>query len=199
MLTLAGIGLAGGSGRATSSPVASPATFGAAAPDAAAATPSPARLPTAAARAPSSPPAQLVLATVNVQAPVEQVVTTSGVLGVPDNPGYVGWWTGSARPGAPVGSVVIDGHVDSATRGIGALFHLTQLRTGDLVTVVATDRTRWTYRVYARQSYTKQQALPAGLFAATGPARLVMITCGGAFNTTTRHYEDNVVVLAGPV
>ena len=40
--------------------------------------------------------------------------------------------------------------------------------------------------------------LPAELFSRAGPPRIALITCGGAFNTTTRHYQDNVIVVAAP-
>ena len=41
-------------------------------------------------------------------------------------------------------------------------------------------------------------ALPADYFGRGGPSRLVLITCGGTFDSSTRHYRDNVVVVAEP-
>ena len=38
----------------------------------------------------------------------------------------------------------------------------------------------------------------AGVFVQDGPARLVLITCGGDFDYDTRHYLSNVVVTATP-
>jgi hypothetical protein len=158
------------------------------------ATPAPSVRPTT--PVPTSPPVQLSLPTLGVAAAVQPVVTTHGVLGVPDDPAQVGWWTGSVHPGSPAGSVVIDGHVDSAVRGVGALFRLTELHPGDPVTVTSASGTQWNYAVYARQVYSKKGALPADLFATGGPARLVLITCGGPFDAAARSYRDNVVVLA---
>lgn len=37
------------------------------------------------------------------------------------------------------------------------------------------------------------------IFTRCGDTRMVLITCGGAFDNTTRHYEDNVVVYTEPV
>ena len=51
------------------------------------------------------------------------------------------------------------------------------------------------YRVTARRELGKA-ALPADLFATDGPPRLVLVTCGGRFDRTTRHYTDNVIVYA---
>jgi len=42
----------------------------------------------------------------------------------------------------------------------------------------------------------KHQGLPAAVFSTTGPARLVLITCGGPFNAAARSYQDNIVVFA---
>ena len=78
----------------------------------------------------------------------------------------------------------------------GALFGLAELKAGDRVSVSDARGRDWTYRVYARQVYRKHQGLPAALFSTTGPARLVLITCGGPFNSVARSYQDNIVVCA---
>jgi hypothetical protein len=143
-------------------------------------------------------PVQLRLPRLGVRALVVDVVTTEGVLGVPDDPRQVGWWTGSALPGSASGSTVLDGHVDSATRGAGALFDLGRLENGDPIEVSDRSGAVSTYRVTARQVLVKAQGLPASLFARDGAPRLVLITCGGPFDAATRHYRDNVVVLADP-
>lgn len=117
----------------------------------------------------ASAPVNLSLPSLNVTATVRPVVTTNGVLGVPDNIADVGWWTGSARPGSAAGSTVIDGHVDSAVTGTGALFHLSQLQAGDPVTITDTSGALRDYRVYQRQVFNKHDGLPADLFTTTGP------------------------------
>jgi len=192
-------------GKASAPPTsASPPASSSAAPHASAAA-SPAASPAPSSQSVASPlgalsaPARLALPSLGVQAPVESVVTTNGVLGVPENPAHVGWWAGSVLPGSPAGSAVLDGHVDSAAAGAGALFHLGDLRPGDPVTVTNTGGGEVRYRVYDRHVYVKHQGLPAQLFTGAGPGRLVLITCGGAFNTATRSYQDNIVVLAAPL
>ena len=82
--------------------------------------------------------------------------------------------------------------------GLGALYALYNLGPGDPVTVTTTRGAQITYRVFARRTYLKSVGLPAALFATSGPPRLVLITCGGAFDYATRHYDSNVVVLASP-
>ena len=146
----------------------------------------------------AGPPGWLVLPTLGVRAHIRDVVTTDGVLGVPDNPAEVGWWTGSVPAGSSTGSTVIDGHVDSAVTGEGALFHLTDLALGDRIFVTTTTGRVVPYRVTGRRVYVKHQGLPADLFVTTGPPRLVLITCGGPFDATTRNYQDNIVIFATP-
>ena len=36
------------------------------------------------------------------------------------------------------------------------------------------------------------------VFTRVGPVRLHLVTCGGAFDRETGHYEDNLVVVAEP-
>jgi hypothetical protein len=54
------------------------------------------------------------------------------------------------------------------------------------------------FTVTGRRVYVKHQGLSGDLFATTGPPRLVLITCGGPFDSTTRNYQDNIVVFATP-
>jgi len=141
---------------------------------------------------------RLDLPALGVRADVKHVVTTDGVLAVPDNPADVGWWTGSAPAGSSTGSTVIDGHVDSARTGPGALFHLTDLVAGDPISVTTATGLVVHYRVTGRRVFDKHQGLPADLFVTTGPPRLVLITCGGPFDSAARSYLDNIVILASP-
>lgn len=145
------------------------------------------------------PPVRLRLPRLHVDAPVLPVsVGLDGLLGVPDNPHQLGWWSGSGRPGMPSGSVVIDGHVDSAALGPGALFRLSEARPGDEVVITNAAGGSARYTVAARRSYPKTSLPVAEVFAADVGPRLVLLTCGGPFDQATRHYADNVVVYAVP-
>jgi hypothetical protein len=137
------------------------------------------------------PPSRLVLPAGS--APVVPVaVERSGRLAVPDDPGTVGWWVGGAAPGAPTGTVLVAGHVDSVRSGPGALAALYDLAVGATVRL-RTGGGTVAYVVTGRRTYDKQR-LPAGLFADGGPPRLVLVTCGGEFRDG--HYARNVVVYA---
>jgi hypothetical protein len=120
-----------------------------------------------------------------------------GGLAIPNDAKVIGWWSGGASPGSPVGTVLMAGHVDSAQNGPGALFHLSDVPIGARLTVGGPDGAA-TYIVRARRRYLKQD-LPWSSILAQGEApRLVLVTCGGDFDFRTRHYTDNVIVLATP-
>jgi hypothetical protein len=145
-----------------------------------------------------SPPTRIQIPALKVLAPVDSVATVNGRLGVPEDPMTVGWWVGAAEPGSLSGSVVLDGHVDSATLGLGAFFHLTALRAGNLITLTTAHGDQVNYQVTGRRSYAKSAGLPPYLFTTSGPPRLVLITCGGQFDHDTLSYDDNIVILARP-
>lgn len=42
----------------------------------------------------------------------------------------------------------------------------------------------------------RKTGLPRDLLTLNGPARLVVVTCGGPFNRRTGHYRDNLIVYA---
>jgi hypothetical protein len=146
---------------------------------------------------PPPPPVRLHLPALGVDAAVTPVDTGGdGGLVIPDDPEVVGWWRGGAAPGSAAGSVVLVGHVDTRTAGPGALFRAAALRPGDRV-VLGTDTGDAGYAVAAVRHYPKAQ-LPTEVFATAGTPRLVLVTCGGAFDRRTGHYADNVVVYAVP-
>lgn len=146
----------------------------------------------------SGAPVELVIPSLRLTAPIDPVAVTAGSLDVPEPVTHVGWWRRSVSPGATAGTTVIDGHVDSARAGIGALFGLERLRSGDTV-LVRTAVSSVSYRVYARQIYAKAPGLPPALFDQRGPARLVLISCGGPFDQASHSYADNIAVFAAPV
>jgi len=102
---------------------------------------------------------------------------------------------GAAAGSAPI--LAATEHVDSAASGPGALFRLQQVRLGAAVTVTAGGRD-WPYIVRAVRAYAKAGLPDAAVFGQHVTPRLVIITCGGPFDTATGHYLDNIVVYAIP-
>jgi sortase (surface protein transpeptidase) len=120
---------------------------------------------------------------------------------VPEDVMETGWYDGSRRLGASYGSTVIVGHRDSATQGSGALFGIEELPLGSTISVTAQDGTTHEFIVDSVELIDKS-LLPAEaprIFALTGDYRLVLITCGGAFDPAALEYTDNIVVTAVPV
>jgi Sortase domain len=141
--------------------------------------------------APSAEPVRIVVPSIGAAAAVTPVgVDRSGSLMLPP-PDQVGWWIGGAFPGAPRGSLVIAGHVDTADGQHGALYNLSAVPDGVKIEVTTADGTI-TYQVVALRTYPKQ-ALPRSLFTRTGPHRLLLITCGGPYQ---HGYTRNVVAYA---
>lgn len=152
----------------------------------------------AASSAQSGGPVRLAIPALNIAAGIIPVNAAGGLLGVPGSISEVGWWASGGIPAAPTGTVVLDGHVDSAVSGLGALWPLRFARPGQLITLSLAGGRHLVYRVTGLRSYPKAN-LPAGLFSGrNGPAALAVITCDGPFDRATGHYEDNLVVYAVP-
>jgi len=145
-------------------------------------------------------PVRLALPTLRVTASVVPTgVDASGQFDVPPSVDTVGWYRFGPGLAATAGSIVIGGHVDSAEEGEGAFFRLRELKPGDAVTVTGADGVQRRFQVLAREEYPKATIDLSRYFSWTGGLRLTLITCGGKFDATTRHYRDNVVVTAVPI
>ena len=110
----------------------------------------------------------------------------------------VGWYQLGVRPGAPEGSAVLAAHVDYGGRR-GAFYDLRSLQVGSEVEVTGPDGVALRYVVNERLQVDKDQLPTEELFRSGGPPTLTLITCGGSFDRSVRHYEDNIVVRAVPV
>lgn len=141
-------------------------------------------------------PVRVEIADQDIAAPIVAVGTArDGSLELPAVD-EVGWWIGGAAPTDSQGSIVLAGHVDDRT-GPGALYTLDRIGEGAVIDVTTQTATT-SYAVVGVHQYRKQK-LPADLFRADGPLRLVVITCGGPFDYATGHYRDNLVVIATPL
>lgn len=142
-------------------------------------------------------PTGLAIGELSIHAPAVPILEQGGQLEPPADPDQVGWWQGSALAGSGSGTTVLVGHVDSAAAGRGAMYRLDQVKAGTTISTTGAGRSA-RYRVTSLQYLPKTGGLPASLFAFGGPARLVLITCGGSFDSTEKSYRDNVVVTAVP-
>jgi hypothetical protein len=151
----------------------------------------PARLPA---------PVRIVIASLSIDAPVlAEGVDPSGAMAIPQNVQETGWYRWGPAPGSAAGSIVVVGHVDSASQGVGAFFALDRIADSAVITLVTADHRVWRYRVVAREEIAKPLLPSAAVFGRTGPVRLTLATCGGAFDPHTKSYKDNIIVTAVPL
>jgi hypothetical protein len=126
-------------------------------------------------------------------------VHSDGSLVIPDDPSTVGWWNGGALAGDVYGSVVVAGHVDSARYGLGVMAQLKTLRPGQVVELKAGNQ-RQRYRIGSRRELPQAElAGRSDAFRQDIAPRLVLITCGGAFDPDRHRYQDNLILFADPV
>jgi hypothetical protein len=120
----------------------------------------------------------------------------TGELDLPAEAKVVAWYRYGPTPGAP-GSAVLAGHVD--WHGVpGIFFRLRELHAGDAVAVTMSDGSLQSWTVTDVTLVAKPELPVAEVFSRTGPPTLTLVTCGGSFDSKTRHYRSNVVVTAVP-
>jgi sortase (surface protein transpeptidase) len=92
---------------------------------------------------------------------------------------------------------VIVGHVDSRS-GPAVFSDLASLRTGEAVYVDRQDGTTARFVVTTREQVAKDHFPADRVYAPTLQVSLILMTCGGAFDSASGHYRDNVLVTAVP-
>ncbi|MGI8868351.1 MAG: class F sortase [Mycobacteriales bacterium] len=106
-----------------------------------------------------------------------------------------GWYTGSPSPGQ-LGPSVLLGHVDSKKYGPGVFYNLGKLRPGDTVNVARADGRVAVFRIDGVVAYPKDKFPTMAVYGNIDHAGLRLITCGGTFNPTSGHYENNTIAYA---
>ncbi|WP_403022693.1 sortase domain-bontaining protein [Salinibacterium sp. GXW1014] len=155
------------------------------------ATPEPARQPV--------PPVQVAIPDIGVSIPVVEVgIETGGFMELPENPAIAGWYRFGSDPSSPQGNTVISAHVDAGNYPIGPFSKLRNLGAGATTEVTDAAGTSHLYSVQSVTYYPKKELPVAELFGRDGSSALVLITCGGDFDSSIGRYEDNVVVIATP-
>jgi hypothetical protein len=129
--------------------------------------------------------------------PVEAVsVTSDGELAVPGDVTRAGWWRGGSRVGDPFGSMLVAGHVDSSTQGLG--------RFAELLGVGPRARLRVTTRHLTQEFVvTARRLVPQGrlsrqrwIYAPTGRPRLTLVTCAPPYDRARGGYQNLAVLTA---
>ncbi len=134
---------------------------------------------------------------IGVRASASTVAMKKGKMLVPGNVATIGQLDRSAGVGDLIGTTVLAGHVSDRRDRPGALWRLSAVKRGQIITVKEGGKTV-RYKVGAVKKFSRKQRLPQRLFRTTGAHRLVLISCSGRVTTAGGgfHYAQNVVVTA---
>jgi len=145
---------------------------------------------------PSVPlPTSVVIPSIGVTSDLQRLGRDAeGAIEIPSGWQVAGWYSEGVRPGQ-VGPAVIVGHVDSA-QGPAVFFRLRELRRGDQIAVTREDGSSATFVVDRLEQHAKTRFPTDDVYLPTLEPTLRLVTCGGAFDRSTGHYRDNLVVFA---
>ncbi|MDP9369018.1 MAG: thermonuclease family protein [Chloroflexota bacterium] len=135
-------------------------------------------------------PVSVAIPAIGVNAGIEYLGISGGVMGNPQDPYAVGWYPDFGAPGGG-GSVVMAGHVDYWTVGPAVFASLGALGGGEQIVVVGPDGTGATYVVTGVWSVSASTPAEAVI---GGGGTLTLITCTGSFNGV--EYDSRLVVQA---
>lgn len=145
-------------------------------------------------------PSSLRIPGLDVTAAIGTAPVVHGVLSPPVVPMTVGAWEGSAALDADSGEVTLAGHVNWAGMAPFAFARLAELHPGDLIYTSDQQSEQTAWRITAVTARPKTSGVDPTAFAGpSGPRSLVLITCGGNFDTDDMSYDDNVYVRAVPI
>ena len=149
----------------------------------------------AAAPMPRSVPLRLQIPSIGVDTALEPLgLLADGTLQLPTQGFPAGWYTGAPTPGER-GPAVLAGHVDWGGRA-GVFSRLRAVAVGDRVSVTRQDGTVAVFRVTLVRQIAKNTFPTDEVYGNLDHSGLRLITCGGAFDRSSHHYVDNVLVFA---
>lgn len=142
-------------------------------------------------------PVTVRIPAIDVDAEIIEVgLQADGAMEVPDF-GLAGWYGPGPRPGEP-GPAVVVAHVDSRA-GPDVFHRLRDLQAGDRVEVLDDEGVAHHFEVTHLEQVPKDALPVERIWDATTEPVLRLITCGGSFDRSTRHYRDNVIAYAIPL
>lgn len=143
---------------------------------------------------PRGEPARVVIPAIDVDVDLARLgLQGDGSMQVPDF-GLAGWYEEGPEPGR-AGPAVITAHVDSRA-GPDVFYRLGDLTAGDEIHVVYDSGDDVTFLVNSNEQTPKDELPVDTIWPTTNDRLLTLITCGGEFDRTVRHYEDNLIVYA---
>lgn len=141
-------------------------------------------------------PAQLVIPSIGLNAPVENVgIQSNGDLGTPQQHPWegVGWYNNGPRPGQ-AGSAVLDGHLDRPGGYPAVFWNLGKVQVGDMVQIIDASGKTLNFRVTRTAAYPPQDAPLQEIFGDAGGTYLNLITCAGTWIASEHQTTLRLVV-----
>lgn len=143
-------------------------------------------------------PSQVLIPSLSITASVEQAgKNAAGNMAAPKHFDTVAWYKLGSRPGEP-GNAIIAGHLNNSLGLSGVFEKLSTIELGSEITVEGESRSI-RYVVREVHIYNVTDAPAAAIFSTTGPSRLILITCDGAWDSGVRSYDKRLVVVADPL
>ncbi|MCK9898745.1 class F sortase [Frankia sp. Cpl3] len=140
-------------------------------------------------------PTRLRIPVIGLDAPIVRLgLNADGTLEVPKKWQDVGWYDKGPAPGA-LGPSVLVGHYDS-TSGPAVFYRLRALRAGDQIEVASPTGVTTTFTVDRTEDVTKTEFPTDRAYGPVNRPELRLITCSGAFDDSTNHYLNNLIVYA---
>ncbi len=137
-------------------------------------------------------PVRVAIPAIGVDAWIEQVGVSDGVMGTPQDPWAVGWYPAYGAPGGG-GSVVMAGHKDWSSIGPTVFADLSTVGGGETIFVTGADGSTVTYQVTA--AWAVDASTPAeAVIGGAGGESLTLITCTGNFDGAA--YDARYIVQA---
>jgi hypothetical protein len=132
---------------------------------------------------------------IGVSAPVIRIgLNKDRTINVPKDFGDAGWYRYGPKPGES-GPAVIVGHVDSKT-GPAVFYRLRELKRGNRILIRRADGSTVRFRVNGLERWPKAEFPTRRVYGRTRGPVLRLVTCSGAFDSSSGHYVDNTIVFA---
>ena len=143
-----------------------------------------------------SQPYLIDLPTIHAKGPIQKVgVDQNNQIATPGNVHVAGWFVQSVAPG-DLGLSIIDGHVDGYTQP-GIFEQLGHLKVGDTFTITAGSGQLKHFVVKTVKTVNVDLATDALYSQLPGVShQLNLVTCGGTYDRTGKHYLSRVIVSA---
>lgn len=147
----------------------------------------------------SETPAAIRIPNAAVDAPVERLEITDGIMPNPSGPWVVSWYHDLATLGRG-GNVIMAGHVDYWDVGPAVFWNLAQLVAGDVIEVEAESGKTFTFAMEWMKNYVVAEMTPEDFDEMIGDAggdALTLITCAiGTWDEATQEYRERTVLRA---